>query len=312
MSAVLFASATTATLLAVLLFYLAPLPTLIAGLRSGATTALVAGAAGLAVVLVALGLAPAAGYLFSLALPVTVLTYLALLSRQAAGDVGAQGGVEWYPVGRLVMWTAVMAGGLAALSIPLLGLSAEAYEATVRDMLDNTILKQLGDSAPQGLDKDALAPVVDLLVRALPAISAMVWLLVMVFNLWTAGRIIDASGNALRPWPDLSAMTFPTQFSLAFAVCLLLTFAPGLIGIIAMGFVGAFFLAYLLLGLAIFHAITRASQFRPLLLFSLYFGMFLFLWVALIVAAVGVGDPVFKLRERAFNRSNQPPSGGPD
>ena len=105
-------------------------------------------------------------------------------------------------------------------------------------------------------------------------------------------------------------MTYPSTFALGFVASLLLTFAPGLISIVATGFAGAFLLAYVLLGLVILHTITRGSGARPFLLMILYCGIVFFGWVALIVAIIGIGDPVFKLRARASNQPRPPASTG--
>ncbi|MCG8559290.1 MAG: YybS family protein [Hyphomicrobiales bacterium] len=312
-AAVLFASAATGSVLALALFYLAPLPGFLAGLGWGSASALTASLSGAAVATAALGAKAGTVFLLTLGLPITVLCYLALLSRgtgpAAAGDTGTgQGQIEWYPAGRIVAWATLMAGGLSGLSVPMVGLDAESYRAAIQEILDKTILDQLGANAPQGLDKEALTPLINLLVRALPAATAILGLGVMLFNLWAAGRIVDVSGRALRPWPDLSTMTYPNSFALFFVVSLLLTFSPGLLGIIATGFTGAFLLAYVLLGLVVLHKITLASSLRPFLLFILYFGILFFGWIALVVAIVGIGEPVFKLRERIQNKP-QPPSG---
>ena len=109
-SAALFASAATGTALAGILFYLTPLPICLAGLGWGWTTA---GVAALAGTLVAGGvLGPAAGAVFAgaIALPIAVLCYLALLSRPVAATGGQQAALEWYPIGRLVGWAAIVAG----------------------------------------------------------------------------------------------------------------------------------------------------------------------------------------------------------
>ena len=130
-SAALFASAATATSLAGILFYLAPLPICLAGLGWGWIAAAVAALAGMVVVGGVLGLAPGAVFAGAIAMPMAVLCYLALLSRPAAAPQGqASVGLEWYPVGRLVGWAAVIAGALAAIMVLTLGYDAEFLSRT--------------------------------------------------------------------------------------------------------------------------------------------------------------------------------------
>ena len=103
-------------------------------------------------------------------------------------------------------------------------------------------------------------------------------------------------------------MQYPQPFSLGFFAATLGTFAPGVAGIIATGFAGAFLLAYIILGLIVLHILVARSPFRAFMLVTLYMSMILFGWVALLVAIVGLGEPIFRLRDRAMNKP-QPPDG---
>jgi len=87
-SAALFASASTATSLAGLLFYLAPLPLCLAGLGWGGMAALLSALTGTVVIAASLGAATAAVFALSIAAPTALLTHLALLSRPAATPNG--------------------------------------------------------------------------------------------------------------------------------------------------------------------------------------------------------------------------------
>src|SRR5258707_8225376 len=107
-SALLFASVLSASILSVVLFYLAPLPILIGAIGWSHWAALAAA------LTAALGLTLAFGgfffpaFLISFGLPAWWLGYLALLARPAASE----GETEWYPPGRLVVWAASL-GALA-------------------------------------------------------------------------------------------------------------------------------------------------------------------------------------------------------
>ena len=103
-------------------------------------------------------------------------------------------------------------------------------------------------------------------------------------------------------------MSYPNKFALGFVASLIGTFSPGILGIIATGFVGAFLIAYILLGLVVLHVLARFTPFKFALLGALYMGIILFGWVAIVVAIVGIGDPIFKFRERAA-RPPLPPTG---
>jgi len=310
-SALLFASATTGALFALPLFYLTPLPLFLAGLGWGTMSAAIAGLTASLLAALVLGGLVGLGYLVTFAIPAILLTYLALLCRQPDGQAVSTAGsagqsqLEWYPPGKLIAWITVMAGILTALAIPLLGFDAETYYARLQEIMENTLLKDLESAAPEGFDAQQMSQLIAFLARALPAISAAIWILAMVFNLWAAGRVIAYAGHPLRPWPDISKLTYPQEFAIGFVASLIGSIIPGIIGIMAIGFAGAFVMAYVLLGLVVIHVLSRLSPWRPFILVSVYIGLIFFGWIALIVATIGMADPIFKLRERFY--TNRPP-----
>jgi uncharacterized protein YybS (DUF2232 family) len=309
-AAVLFASATTATALAGVLFYLAPLPLCLAGLGWGTVTGLISALT--ATVVVALGLGPAAAAIFalSIAAPIAFLTRLALLSRPlpaAEGEPNAA--LEWYPPGRLVGWAALIAGLLAAILVLVLGYDQDSYRESIREMLSHSALKDL-DTDGTLFTEENMAKISGLIARALPAAFAIVWLTVALFNLWIAGRIVDASGRALRPWPDLHALELPNAFVLLFAGALAASFLPGLAGLLATGLAGALLFAYTLQGLAVIHVYSRGIPLRSLLLATIYLAILFLGWVVIVVAIIGLAEPSLGLRRRAAHGGQPPKPGG--
>lgn len=302
-SAALFASATTAT---ALLFYLAPLPLCLAGLGWGGGAAIVAALSGTVVVAAALGLGTGALYALSFAAPAALLTHLILLSRPAAAAPDqAAGGLEWYPPGRLVAWAAVLAGLLAAILVLALGYDQETYRESIRQMLSHSALKEL-DRDGTLLTEENIANLANVLARALPAAFAIIWLTVTLFNLWMAGLIVEASSRALRPWPDLHGLELPNSLVLLFAGALAASFIPGLPGLLATGFAGALLFAYVLQGLSVIHVYSQGVPLRWLLLATVYLGILFLGWLAIVVAILGLAEPLLGLRRRA--QPGNPPS----
>ena len=309
-AAVLFASAATATALAGVLFYLAPLPLCLAGLGWGTVTGLISALT--ATVVVALGLGPAAAAIFalSIAAPIAFLTHLALLSRPlpaAEGEPNAA--LEWYPPGRLVGWAALIAGLLAAMLVLVLGYDQDSYRESIREILSHSALKDL-DTDGTFFTEENMAKISGLIARALPAAFAIVWLTVALFNLWIAGRIVEASGRALRPWPDLHALELPNAFVLLFAGALAASFLPGLAGLLATGLAGALLFAYTLQGLAVIHVYSRGIPLRGLLLATIYLAILFLGWVVIVVAIVGLAEPSLGLRRRVAHGGQPPKPGG--
>lgn len=311
-SAALFASAATATALAGVLFYLAPLPICLAGLGWGGMAALISALSGTVIVGAALGPGTAAIFAVSIGAPCALLSHLVLLSRPASTAPDPENSalaLEWYPPGRLIAWAALMAGGLAGLLVLILGFDQESYRESIREILSHSALKEF-DRDGTLLTEENIAKLSSALVRALPAAFAIVWLSITLFNLWMAGLIVRASGRALRPWPDLHGLELPNALVLLFAGALAASFLPGLPGLIATGFAGALLLAYVLQGLAVIHVYSQGVPMRGLLLATVYLGILLLGWVALVVAILGLAEPLLGLRQRANPRGQPPNSGG--
>jgi hypothetical protein len=302
-SATLFASAATATVLAGILFYLAPLPLCLAGLGWGAMAAMVAGLTGTIIVTATLG--PGAGAVFALAAgaPIALLSYLTLLSRPVTTSKGGgTSALEWYPPGRVLGWAAIIAGLLAASMVLFFGYDSDTYQGTIKQLFEHSALKDID----RDLSQETIDSLSAMIARALPAAFAIIWLSVTLFNLWIAGLIVDASGRALRPWPRLAALELPNGIFIAFVVSLIASFLPGLPGLMATGLAGALLFAYVLQGLAVLHICSRGLPFRAVLLCAVYLGILLLGWVAIAVAILGLSEPILRLRERA-SLGGQPP-----
>jgi hypothetical protein len=85
-------------------------------------------------------------------------------------------------------------------------------------------------------------------------------------------------------------------------------FAEGLTGVVGTSFLGAFFLAYVLAGLAVLHYVSRGKPWRPFALWMLYIGLLILaVWIAVIIALVGLAERPLRLRERAFPSGPPPP-----
>jgi hypothetical protein len=320
-SAVLFMSAIAGGPMGrVLLYFLAPLPSFLAGLGWGAPAALVAAftaAAGIGVVLG--GIWPAFVFLVSQGLPIVILCHLALLNRPIAvgmpgdEDSGSPPAIDWYPVGRLLAAAAIIAGSLSVMSLLLLGGDLDQVRNALREMIEKVFAQDLASLRDKPLTREEIDTLAQLGLYLLPAASATSWLAGFSLNLWLAGRITHASGRLARPWPDLAAMTFPPGMAWGMAIAMAFTFLPGYPGLISSGFAGALLFAYMMMGLAIIHFVTRGKPHRPLILWSVYFLLLLFnSWMAALIALLGLAEPISPLKRWPRRPSGPPAQGGPD
>jgi hypothetical protein len=301
-SALLFASASTGTLLGLLvLFFLSPLPVAISGLGRGWQSAAAAALTGAVVVAAAIALRAAAFHFLALGLPTVVLSYLALLNREGAGGNGAAAAVEWYPIGRIVTVAALWAGGLAALALFSTASDIDSLRATLRSTFERIFSLSPPGSAPGGetIGEQEIAAFTELMVVTFAGALATLWMTIATLNLWLAGLVTRQSGRLVRPWPALSELRLPRSLPLAFAATIALTFLPNYPGLIASGFASAFLFAYMLVGLAVVHYVTRGMNMRGLILGALYACLLLlypFSWLA--VAAIGLAEPVSPLKRK--------------
>ena len=286
-AALLFASVVSGSLAAVFLFYLAPLPIMIAPLGWSHIAGLIAAASATAAVAVLSGV-------FFVAVPVIAfgawwLGYLALLARPAVN--GGGGALEWYPVGRLVLWAAVLGTLIVAAAVPNFGTDQESLQAALR----KTYERILRDQA-----------LIDVLVVAVPPAAAVFSTVTNVFNLWLAARAVKISGRLKRPWPDLAALTLPPSSSALLAAAIAGSFLPDLPGVLAGVLAASLLMAFAILGFAVLHAITRGLRARIVMLTALYAAAIVLGWPVLAMAVLGLAEILLNIRSRVARKRGPP------
>jgi hypothetical protein len=306
-SALMFASIISGALISVLLFYLAPLPLMVAAIGWGPLSAAIGGIAA------SLGLGAIFGFNYCIAFAVAIalpgwwLGHLVLLGRPVAAAAHSGNGaapvepeLEWYPVGRILLWIA----GFAALTTfaALLTLGTDA--ATITDMLRRGVTRVLN---PENKPAPAeVAQWVDAMVTFAPLAAAAVAMPTLTLNLWLAAKITATSGRLHRPWPDLKTATLPPMALALLCVAAALCFAGGLLTILGEIITSALMMAYAFTGFAVLHTLTLALKSRAFWLGSTYAIVVIFVWPVLAMVVLGLADAAFGLRER-FWRGRKPP-----
>ena len=286
-AALLFASVVSGSIAAIFLFYLAPLPILIAALGWSHVAGLIAAASATAVVVALSGI-------FFIAVPVIAfgawwLGYLALLARPATN--GGGGALEWYPAGRLVLWAAVIGTLIVAAAVPNFGTDQQTLQAALRKTYERILRDQ---------------SLVDVLVVAVPPAAAVFSTIINVFNLWLAARVVKISGRLKRPWPDLAAWTLPTSTPAFLAAAIAGSFLPDLLGVLAGAFAASLLMAFAMLGFAVLHAITRGMNTRALVLAAVYAATVVLGWPVLAMSILGLAEAAFNIRGRVARRRGPP------
>jgi hypothetical protein len=306
-SALMFASIISGALISLLLFYLAPLPLMVAALGWGPLAATIGGisaAAGLGAIF---GIPYCLAFAVTIALPAWWLGHLVLLGRPAATGATAGNGaspvapaLEWYPAGRILLWISGFAALTTMAALLTLGTDAAAITGAMR----RGLLRIMGprDAASTGETEQW----VDALVTIAPAAAAIVAMMTLTLNLWLAARITATSGRLHRPWPDLKSADLPPMTLAALCVAVAFCFTGGLLAILAQIVTAALMMAYALTGFAVLHTLTLALKSRALWLSGTYAIVVVFGWPVLAIVVLGLADAVFGIRQR-YLQSRPPP-----
>src|SRR6202166_2614969 len=235
-SALMFASIVSGALISLLLFYLAPLPLMVAALGWGPLCATIAGisaAIGLGAIF---GLPYCIAFAVTVALPAWWLGHLALLGRPVDHHAASGNGaappapvlvLEWYPVGRILLWIA----GFAALTTMAALLTLGTDAATITGAMHRGLLRIFGSRGTASTGE--AEQWIDALVTVAPAAAAIAAMMTLTLNLWLAARITATSGRLHRPWPELRSTALPPMTLAALCVAIALCFTGGLLALLA-------------------------------------------------------------------------------
>ena len=293
-SAIMFVSAVSGTSVALVLACLAPLPILIAALGWSHWTALIGAAVGGVALGLVAGPAALLMYLVRVGLPAWWLGYLALLARPTQRPDG----VEWYPIGSLVVWTSIVSTAVVVVMLLSLGFDVESLSAELRQMVQQ-VVRSL-DRPPTGARF-----LLDYATVWIPPAFAISLTVLNLINLWLAARIVKVSGRLQRPVPDLPSMRFPANAPLLVGAAIAGWFLGGMTGVASSVLASSMLTAYAVLGFAVLHLITRGMNSRSFVLTGAYVAAFFWPVLALF-ALLGLIDTAFDLRGRVTRKQGPP------
>lgn len=305
-SALMFASIVSGALISLVLFYLAPLPLMVAAIGWGPLCASVGGISAAIGLGALFGLPYCIAFAVTVALPAWWLGHLVLLSRPAepvvaaASATPAEAELEWYPVGRLLLWIAGFATLTTIAALLTLGTDAETITGTLR----RALMRLLRSADPQ--TSGEAGQFVDALVRIAPAGATIVAMFTLTLNLWLSAKVTATSGRLRRPWPDMKTAELPPMTLVGLCVALAFCFTGGLLAIAAQVTAAALMMGYAFTGFAVLHTLTLALKSRTFWLGSAYAVIVVFGWPLIAMVILGMADAMFGFRAR-FLRNRQPP-----
>jgi hypothetical protein len=307
-SALMFASMTSGVLVSLLLIYFCPLPLMVVALGWGPLASTIGGIMAASSLGAAFGLPLGIAFAIMMALPAWWLGHLALLGRPTAGAAPSGDGtapavptLEWYPIGRLLLWIA----GSATLTTMATLLTLGTDAATITETMRAAALRFIGQRAADSGDE--IRQRIEALVMIAPALAVISTMTMLTLNLWVAARITVTSGRLHRPWPVLKSTELPPMTLAALSAAIAFCFTGGLLAILAQMITAALLMTYALTGLAVLHTLTLGLKSRTLWLSCTYAILLVsggWLFVALIV--LGITDAIFGFRQR-YLRGRPPP-----
>ena len=293
-AALLFLAPESGSVLAFPLFVLTGLPLAIAtfgwGLAAGAGAAAVA-----AVVIFAVyptSIVTPAMFLCLFGVPIVWLANFAgTVHPLGTGDAGLD---RREPGTDLVQLVATVIVALIAAALVSGYNSATLVREVTTAMLG--VLTQL--SATPTPTAEQIQPLVGIYVRLLPFVTALMLTAIFAFDLWVGALVARNSrrmtGNLAPLWSvEPPAILFP-----AFVAALVLTFFPGVAGDLGKVAAGALFGGFVLVGLAVVHALTRGSSSRLPLRVLCYLLLFFSGVPAILLAITGIAEIFLRLRQR--------------
>jgi len=266
--------------LGIMLGYLAPLPLFFAGLTHGVTAVGIAGVVG-TLVSGFNGLLAGSVYLATFAAPVALVVRQALLARpatEASAGADVHDGLEWYPVGRLVLWLAGWSLGLFGVAL-LLTVDREGGLPAMLQPLLTQFLSAMQQGAVQGADLDVMAKRLALLM---PAVFGVSWLVMMTINGTLAQGMAVLLKQNRRPTPVYRSLTLSRSLAVALVAAMVAAAVlPGDVAFIGGTVAAILAFPFFLQGLAVVHGLAAKASLPGLVLAAFY--------AALVVAGALVG-----------------------
>ena len=297
-SAIAMFSIVFGSVLALPLFYLAPLPLYLAGLGIGGQGAIIAAVA--AVVTSGLIGGAYAALPFAIAYGLPVVTVCRQALQTSPSNTGQP---EWQPFGNVIGSFTFF--GMATIVI--------AAFMTINDEtlgpLDQEVISFLGQalaSMQSNIPSEARDALVAGLAPFFPGMAIASWIVMHIVNASAAQGVLVKSGRNIRPAVSFVKLTLPDWCSwLLVAAGLLAVLAPGDWGYIGQNLVIVALVPFFLLGLAVVHTFARSLAGGTWMLICFYVLIVVLGWASFLVAGIGILEQWVGLRKHARTTRNQ-------
>ena len=128
--------------------------------------------------------------------------------------------------------------------------------------------------------------------------AAIAWVFSLIICMALAQAILVRRRRNLRPSPVFSTLEVPWIVMFPFVATLALAFAPGSLGFISQTLAVIIAIPYFLVGLAVFHTVSRPWPMRELILGVVYALTIAVFWFRVVFVLLGFVERWLKLRQR--------------
>lgn len=266
-TALLCLGLSSGSMLAVFLYFISPVPLMVAGLGFGLASAVTGALVAVAGALIFTNGLVAALIALSIAAPACLSSYWLNLARPAQEIGGPQGNLAWYPLADVLFANALFTGLAYVVLGALIGFGPE-----LAGELATQLIVRLQDSNPEiAFSPEGAASLREFLETTIPVVQPFFWMMALTLSVYIATAIARRSNLVQRPredWP--LALRMPRIASFAMMAAIVIGFAPGGIGYAASSFAGALGAGFLMAGFAMLHARTRGMGGRMAILTAAY------------------------------------------
>ncbi len=227
--------------------------------------------------------------------PTLWIGHMAGLSRDEDGVA------EWFPLSTILLRMALMSAIIAIAMGVFSGYSTTMATDQIKGFMSQVVdLQSKTGQTPPLLNAAEIDSRANAMAAVIPIAFPASLLLLLVVNLVLGERFARKRGWMLRPKDDLpSSVSLPLIavgiFIASVALALLL---KGQAGLIAQVVAGAFGAAFVIVGLATIHHLTRGRPGRSTMVGMAYVTLLFTRIIAPIIAVLGVAETLFHLRSR--------------
>jgi len=273
------------SMLAVIMFFISPVPLMVAGLGFGLKAALTGAlfavggtflfANGLVAALVALAIAG----------PACATGYWLNMARPAEEIGGPPGQLAWYPLADVLFANALFTGLAYVVLGALIGFGPDL----ARELAAELIARFRETNPELVFSPEGEASLRDFLLTIVPIAQPFFWMLTLTLSIRIATAIARRSGLMKRPQEDWPlALRMPRTATFAFLVAVLISLVPGGLGLAGSSIAGALGAGFTMAGLAVVHARTRGMSGRFVILLLAYLSIVLIGFTVLAFFVIGI------------------------